>query len=177
VYLHRCCYAVFDSCANTAISEGIDALSSAPPLSTDQTATVALIKAGHRTNAATEEATSNRLGFLRLTKGGQPRSDSGRLFAELAQERHCRPCPTAVSGPLDELRQGFVDTTLEVSLHAANKASARATFAKALLDKPPGHDPKAKKAAADKRKAAAAAPTTMTTGTKSSDGIKPLTEK
>jgi hypothetical protein len=43
------------------------------------------------------------------------------VFAELAHERFCRPRPTAVSGPLDKLRQAFVDRTLEVSLHAACK--------------------------------------------------------
>jgi hypothetical protein len=46
---------------------------------------------------------------------------------------------------------------LEDSLHAASKASAGATFAKATLDEPPGHDAKAKKAAPYKRKADAAA--------------------
>jgi hypothetical protein len=45
---------------------------------------------------------------------------------------------------------------LEVSMHAASKATARATFAKATLDKSPRHDAKAKKAAADKHKAAVA---------------------
>jgi hypothetical protein len=79
------------------------------------------------------------------------------VFAELAHERFYRPRPTAVSGPLDALRQAFVDRTLEVNLHAANKAAAGAAFAKITLDKPRGPDAKARKAAADKCKAAAAA--------------------
>jgi hypothetical protein len=69
-YLHICCYTFFDSCANTAIGEGMDALSSSLPLSTELTAAVALIIAGHRTHAATEEASNTRLDFFRLTKGG-----------------------------------------------------------------------------------------------------------
>jgi hypothetical protein len=126
------------------------------PLSTEHTAAVALVKAGHRIHAGTEEAARTRLGFLRLTKGGQTSSDSDRVVAELAHERFFRPRPTAVSGPLDELRQALVDGTLEVSMHAASKAVAGAAFAKATPDKPPGQDAKAKKAAADKRKAVAA---------------------
>jgi hypothetical protein len=59
-------------------------------------------------------------------------------------------------------------------MHAASKATARAAFAKATPDKPPGQDAKAKKAAADKRKAAAA---TATAGIKPSDGTKPPTKK
>jgi hypothetical protein len=73
-----------------------------------------------------------------LTKGGQLSSDSDRVFAELAHERFCRPRPTAVLGPLDELRQAFIDMTLEVSLHAASKAAAGAAFARTTSDKPPG---------------------------------------
>jgi hypothetical protein len=99
------------------------------------------------------------------------------VFAELAHKRFSRLRPTAVSGPLDELRQAFVDRTLEVSLHAASKAAAGAAFAKATPDKPPGQDAKAKKAAADKRKAAAATTTTAATGTRLGDGTKPLTRK
>jgi hypothetical protein len=159
--LHIGCCAFFDSYANAAIGEGLDALSTGPHLLAEQAAAVALI-AGHRTHIATEEAARTRLGFLRLTKGRQASSDSDRVLAEFAHEGCCRPRPTAVSGPLDELRQAFVDRTLEVSLHAANKAAAGATFAKATPDKPPGQDDKVKKAAADKRKAAAA--TTTTTG-------------
>jgi hypothetical protein len=93
------------------------------------------------------------------------------VFAELAHERFCRPRPTAVSGPLDALRQAFVDKTLEVSLHAAIKADHGAAFAKATPDRPPEHDAKAKKAAADKRKPAAAA-IAAATGTKLGDGTK-----
>jgi hypothetical protein len=99
------------------------------------------------------------------------------VFAELAHERFFRPRPTAVSSALDELRQAFVDMTLEVSLHAAIKAAAGAAFARATPDKPPGQDAKAKKAAVDKRKAAAAAATAATTGTKPNDGAKPSTKK
>jgi hypothetical protein len=99
------------------------------------------------------------------------------VFAELAHERFFRPRLTAVSGPLDELRQAFVDRTLEVSMHAANKAASGAAFVKATPDKPPGHDAKAKKAAADKRKAAASAATKAAAGTKPGDGTKPPTKK
>jgi hypothetical protein len=67
--------------------------------------------------------------------------------------------------------------TLEVSLHAASKASAGAAFARATPDKPPEHDAKAKKAAAGKRKAAVAAGTAAAAGTKPSDGAKPATKK
>jgi hypothetical protein len=48
-YLHIGCYAFFESDANAAVSEGLDALSNGPPLSTEQVAAVALIRAGHRT--------------------------------------------------------------------------------------------------------------------------------
>jgi hypothetical protein len=67
--------------------------------------------------------------------------------------------------------------TLEVSLHAASKAAARATFARATPDKPPGQDAKAKMAAAEKRKAAAGAATAAAAGTKPNDGAKPSTKK
>jgi hypothetical protein len=125
------------------------------------------------------------LGFLRLTKGGQTSSDSDRVFAELAHARFCRPRPTAVSGPLDELRQAYVNRTLEVSLHAASKTAARAAFAKATSDKPPGQDAKAKETATDKRKAAAAeaaeaeaaAAAAAAAGTKPGDGTKPPTKR
>jgi hypothetical protein len=119
-YLHIGCYAVFDSCANTAITEGMDALSSGPYVLTEHTAAVALIIAGHRTHASTAEDARTRLGFLRLTKCGQTSSDSDRVFTELAYDRFCRPRHAAVSGPLDKLRQALVDKTLEVSMHAAS---------------------------------------------------------
>jgi hypothetical protein len=105
-----------------------------PPLSTEQAAAVALIKAGHRTHATTKEAARTRLGFLRLTKDGQTSENSDRLFAELAHERFCRPRPTAVSGPLDDMSQAFVDKTLEDGMHAAIKAVVGAAFAKATPD-------------------------------------------
>jgi hypothetical protein len=120
-YLHIGCYAFFVCCANAAIGEALDAVSAGPPLPSELAAAVALMRADHRTHAATEEDTRTRLGFLRLTKGGQTSSDSDRVFAELAHERFCRPRPTAVSGPLDELLQAIVDRMLEVSLRAANK--------------------------------------------------------
>jgi hypothetical protein len=142
----------------------------------EQAATVALIIAGHRTHAATEEAAHTRLVFLHLTKCGQTSSDSDRVLAELAQECFCRPRPTAVSGPLDELRQAFVDITLEVSLHDASKAAAGAALAKVMLDRRPGQDAKAKKAAADNRKAATTTTTAAAAGTKPGDGTKPLTK-
>jgi hypothetical protein len=103
-YLHIICYAFFDSCVNAAINEGLDALSNGPPLSTKHEGAATLIRAGHRTHSATEEATRTRLGFLRLTKGGQASTDADRVFAELAHARLCRQRPTAVSGPLDALR-------------------------------------------------------------------------
>jgi hypothetical protein len=123
-YLHIGYYAFFDNCANAAISEGMDAPSNGPPLSHEQAAAVALIKAGNCTHIATEEAARTRLGFLRLTKSGQASTNADRVFAELAHGRFCRPRPTAVSGPMDALRQAFVDRTLKVSLHATNKAVA-----------------------------------------------------
>jgi hypothetical protein len=109
--------------------------------------------------------------------GGQASSDSDIVFAELAHERFCRPRPTTVFGPMDELRQAFVDRTFEVSMHDANKATARATFAKTAPHKPPGQDAKAGKAAADKHKATPTAQATGATGTKPSDGTKPPTKK
>jgi hypothetical protein len=99
------------------------------------------------------------------------------VFAELAHERFCRPRPTVVSNALDELRQALVDRTLEVSLHAASQAAAKAAFAIVTPDKPPGQDAKAKKAAADKRKAAAAAAAATAAGTKPTDEGKPTTKK
>jgi hypothetical protein len=175
-YLHIGCYAFFDNCANAAIDEALDALSSGPPLSTVQAAAVTLIRAGHRTHAPTEEAARNRLGFLRLIKGGQTSSDSDRVFAELAHEHLCRPRPTAVSGPLDELRQAFVERTLEVGLYAANKAAVGAAFSKETPDMPPEHDSKTKKVAADKRKVVVSA-TKVAAGTKLNNGTKLPTKK
>jgi hypothetical protein len=78
---------------------------------------------------------------------------------------------------LDELRQAFVERTLEVSMHAASKASAGAQFAKATPNKPPGHDAKTKKAAADKRMAAATAAVAAAAGTRPIDETKPPTKK
>jgi hypothetical protein len=49
-YLHIGCYAFFDSRANAAISDGLDARSNDPPLSPEQAAAVALIEAGNRTH-------------------------------------------------------------------------------------------------------------------------------
>jgi hypothetical protein len=42
-YIHIGCYAFFHGCANAAVSEGLDAQSNGPPLSTKQEAAVALI--------------------------------------------------------------------------------------------------------------------------------------
>jgi hypothetical protein len=114
-YLNVGCYAFFDSCANAAISQGQDALSNGPPLSSQQEAAVALLRVGNRTHTPTEEAACTRLGFLRLIKGGHASTDADLVFTELAHERLCRPRPTAVSRPLDALLQTFVDRTLEVS--------------------------------------------------------------
>jgi hypothetical protein len=77
---------------------------------------------------------------------------------------------------LDELRQAFVDRTLEVNLHVANNAAVGAAFAKATPYMPPGKDAKAKKAVAGKRKATSAA-TAAAAGTKPGDGTKPPTKK
>jgi hypothetical protein len=85
--LHIGCNAVFDSCAKAAIGKSLYAMSSGPPLSTKHTTAVALIRAGHRTHATTLEAAQTRLGFLRLTKAGQPSSDSDRMFAAHALPR------------------------------------------------------------------------------------------
>jgi hypothetical protein len=172
-YLHIGCYAFFDSCANAAISEGMDALSNAPPLSIEQEAAVTLIRAGPRTHSTTEEAARTRLGFLRLTKGGHASTDADRIFAELAHERFFRPRPTAVSGPQDALRQAFVDRTLEVSLHAASKAGAGAAFAKITPDKPPCADAKAP-TTADKRKAKAPLAAAAAARTPLHEGKRPL---
>jgi hypothetical protein len=92
-YLHIGCYAFFDSCAIAAISEGLDTLSHGPRISAEQTAAIALIRAGHRTHSATEEAARTRLRFLRLTKGGQASTDADRVFAKLAHERFLSPSP------------------------------------------------------------------------------------
>jgi hypothetical protein len=175
-YLHIGCYAFFDSCANAAISEALDTLSHGPPLPAEQAAAIALIRAGHRTHTATEEAARTWLGFLRLTKGGQTSTDADRVFAELSHERFCRPRPNAVSGPLDALRQAFVDRTLEVGLHAASKEAAGAVFAKITPDRPPGPDARARRAAANKRKAAAAA-ARATALAKPTDPTKPPFKK
>jgi hypothetical protein len=99
------------------------------------------------------------------------------VLAELARKRFNRPHPTAVSGPLDEIRQAFVERTLDVSMHAASKVSLVAAFAKITPDKSPGPDTKAKKAAADKRKAAIGAAAAANTGTEPNDGTKPSTKK
>jgi hypothetical protein len=55
-YLQIGCYAFFDSCANAVIGEALDTQSAGPPTSTEQAATAALIRAGHRTHEATDEA-------------------------------------------------------------------------------------------------------------------------
>jgi hypothetical protein len=178
-YLHIGCYAFFGSCANAAIGEALDTLSHGPLLSAEQATAITLIRAGHCTHTATEEAARTRLGFLRLTKGRQTSTDADRVFAELAHERFCRPHPTAVSGPLDALRQTFVDRTPEVSLHSASKATAGAAFAKITPDKPTGPDARARKATADKRKAVAAASAAAraTPPSKPTDPAKPSTKK
>jgi hypothetical protein len=86
-YLHIGCYAFFDSCPNAAISEGLDAVSNGPPISSEQATAgfataVALSIACNRTHTATEEAARTRLSFLRLTKGGHASTDADRVFAE-----------------------------------------------------------------------------------------------
>jgi hypothetical protein len=80
---------------------------------------------------------------------------------------------------LDALRQAFVDRTLEVSLHAANKVGVGATFVKVTADKPPGPDAKARKAAADKRKPAVASTTVVRAphATKTTDTTRPPQKK
>jgi hypothetical protein len=177
-YFHTCCNAFSDSCANTAIGEGLDALSAEIPLSPEHASAVALIVAGHRTHASTHESARTRLGVFRLTRGGQTISDSDRVFAEITHELFCRPRPTTVSGKLDALRQAFVGRTLEVNIHAARKATAGVAFAKYTRDMSPGRDAKPKKAAADKRKATTAATTCIIIpGTKPNDATKLPTKK
>jgi hypothetical protein len=90
-YLYLWCYAFFNSCADAAISEDLDALSNGPSLSPEQATAVAIIRTGSPTHTTTEEADRTRLGFLPLTKGGPASMDSDRIFADLAHERLCRP--------------------------------------------------------------------------------------
>jgi hypothetical protein len=56
-YLLIGCYAFFDCCANTAITEGTDALSAGLTLPPEHAAAFTLIRAGHMTHTSTEEAT------------------------------------------------------------------------------------------------------------------------
>jgi hypothetical protein len=121
----------------------------------ENAAVVALIRAGHRTHVATEEAARTRLGFLRLTKGGQASTDTDPVFFESVHKRFCRPRHIAVSRPLDALLQAIADRTPEVSLHAASKAPTGWVFAEITPAQPPGPNAKANEAAADRRKAAA----------------------
>jgi hypothetical protein len=127
-YLHIGCYAFFESCANSAIGEGLDARLSGPTLSPEQAATIALFRGGHRTHPAPEEAARTRLGFLRLTKGVQASADIDHVFTKLVHERSSRPRPTTVLGPQDALRQAFADRKLDVSRHAASKVVVGAAF-------------------------------------------------
>jgi hypothetical protein len=130
----------------------MDALSTTRPLSPEHAAAVALIRAGNRTHNAMEEAARTRLGFLHLTKDGQASTHSDRVFAKLAHGRFCRPQPTTISGPLDALRQTFVDCIKEVNMYASKQATTWVAFAKISPNKPPEPDAKARKAAADNRK-------------------------
>jgi hypothetical protein len=124
-------------CASAAIREGMDALSTTRPLSPEHAAADALTKASNRTHNAMEEAARTRFGFLRLTKGGHASTDSDRVFAKLAHIRFCRPRPTTILGPLDALRQTFVDRILDVNMYAARKATTWVAFAKITPTKPP----------------------------------------
>jgi hypothetical protein len=74
--------------------------------------------------------------------GGQASSNTGRVLAELANERFCKPRPTEVSGTLDALRKAFVDRTLEVGMHVASKAPLLTDFAKATPSSLPGRIPR-----------------------------------
>jgi hypothetical protein len=100
-YLHIGCYAFSDNSTNTAISEGMDSLLAGPTLSPEQAAAAALIKAGHLTHTATQEAARTRLGILRLTKGGYASTDTDHIFAHLTHERFCRPRRSSVSGTVE----------------------------------------------------------------------------
>jgi hypothetical protein len=51
-------------------------------------------------------------------------SDSERVFAELAYERHLKPQPDVASSEYDNLHRAFIDKTLECSLLASAKAAA-----------------------------------------------------
>jgi hypothetical protein len=62
-YLHIGCNVDFDSCPNAGTSEGLDALSPSPPLSTHHNAAVALIRAGHSTHAADGEGRPYSIGL------------------------------------------------------------------------------------------------------------------
>jgi hypothetical protein len=66
------CYAFFDRCTYSAISEGCGGRSS---LSPELVAAITLITAGHRMDTATEEVAGTQLGFIRLSKGGQSTTD------------------------------------------------------------------------------------------------------
>jgi hypothetical protein len=70
-YLHIRCYAFFFTLgANAAIGEALDALSAGPHFQAEQAAAVALIIAGRRTHAATEEAARTR-----RASSASPRAD------------------------------------------------------------------------------------------------------
>jgi hypothetical protein len=90
-HLHIGCYITcLDCSANTANSDGMDAMSTGPHVLPEQAKTIVLVKVGHRTHTTTEEAVRTRLGFLPLTKGGQASTNTDRVFAELPHERFCR---------------------------------------------------------------------------------------
>jgi hypothetical protein len=83
-YLHIGSSAVFDSSANAVIGKGMDALSTGLHISPGYAAAVDLIRASYRAYAATEEAINTRRSFLPLTGDGETRSNSNRVFAQLA---------------------------------------------------------------------------------------------
>jgi hypothetical protein len=111
--------------------------------SPEHAATLARIRAGHLTHTAMEDAAGTRMGFLRLTKGGQTSTNTDHVFVELSHERLCRLRPTAVSGIVDALREAFVDRKLEVSLHAASKVGIGAASTTYIHYQPPGPNAKA----------------------------------
>jgi hypothetical protein len=87
-YLHIGCYAFFDSCANAAIGEGMDTLSNGPPLSAEQTAAVALIRAGI---APTQRR--RRPPVLDWASCASPRAERRAMMRTACS----RNCPTSVS--------------------------------------------------------------------------------
>jgi hypothetical protein len=76
------------------------------------------------------------LGRRRRALQGQAITDTDRVFAELAHKRLCLSRLTAVSRPLDALRQALAKNTLEVSLYVATKIVAKCSLKLHHTDQP-----------------------------------------